>query len=65
MEKARSEALINRSAALEAAKRSAEQLTLQARDSIQAQVTAARAVLEQEAREMAGRIAAAVLQRSA
>ena len=65
MEKARSEALVNRSAALEAAKRSAEQLTQQARDSIQAQVTTARAALEREAREMAGRIAATVLQRSA
>jgi len=65
MEKARSEALLNRSAALEAARRNAEQLTQQARDSIQAQVTAARAVLEQEAQELAGRIASAILRRSA
>jgi F0F1-type ATP synthase membrane subunit b/b' len=49
MEKARSEALLHRSAALEAAKRNAEQLTQQARDSIQAQVAEARAALELEA----------------
>jgi len=65
MEKARSEALVKRSAVLEAAKRDAELQAQQARDSIQAQVTAARAALEEEAREMAGDIAAAVLQRSA
>jgi F0F1-type ATP synthase membrane subunit b/b' len=65
MEKARSEALLNRGAALEAAKRNAEQLRQQAHDAIQAQVAEARATLEEEAQEIAGRIASAILRRSA
>jgi F-type H+-transporting ATPase subunit b len=65
MEKARSEALLHRGAALEAAKRNAEQLTQQARDSIQGQVAEARTALEREAREIAGRIVSIILRRSA
>jgi F-type H+-transporting ATPase subunit b len=65
MEKARSEASLNRTAALDEARRNADQLILQARDTVQAQVSAARARLEQEARELAGRIASAILRRSA
>jgi F-type H+-transporting ATPase subunit b len=65
VEKARTEALLHRGSALEAAKRAAEQLTQQARDSVQAEVAEARAALGQEAREIAGRIASALLRRSA
>jgi len=65
IEKSRSEALLSRSAALDKARKSAEQLTQDARDSIRVQVTAAKTRLEQEAQELSGRIASSILRRPA
>jgi F-type H+-transporting ATPase subunit b len=65
VEKARSEALLYRNKALDRARISAEQLTQEARDSIQIQVNAAKVQLELDAQEIAGRIAWAILRRSA
>jgi F-type H+-transporting ATPase subunit b len=65
VEKARSEALLNRNKALDRARISAEQLTREARDSIQAQVNAAKVRLEYDAQEIARRISWAILRRSA
>lgn len=64
-EKARADALLYRKKALERARNGAEQLIREAGDSIQTQVIAAKARLEREAQDMAGRIASAILQRSA
>ncbi len=61
VEKARSEALSTRSAALTGARTSAEQLIRDGRESLQHQVAAAKVSLDREARETAGRIAAAIL----
>ncbi len=65
VEKARSEALLQRSSALDQARVSAEELMREKRDAIQTQVTAAKTRLEVEAQEMARRISASILQRSA
>ena len=61
VEKARSEALSTRSAALGGARTSAEQLIRDGRESLQHQVAAAKVSLDRETRETAGRIAAAIL----
>lgn len=65
VELARSSALLRRKEALDRARISAEQLTRDARDAIQAQVSAAKVRLELDAQEMARRIAWAILRRSA
>jgi F-type H+-transporting ATPase subunit b len=65
VEKVRSEALLHRHAALDSARKNAEQSIQDARATIQAQVIEAKARLQSEAQEMAGRIASAILQRSA
>ncbi len=64
-EKARADALLVRKKALDEAHNSAENLLRESRDSIRAQSSAAKSRLEYEAQEIAGRIASAVLQRSA
>ncbi len=64
-EKVRSEALLHRQAALDSARKNAEQLIQDARATVRAQVIEAKAMLQYEAQEMAGRIASAILQRSA
>jgi F-type H+-transporting ATPase subunit b len=65
IDKARSEALLRRSAAMDQARNNAEQLMRMSRESIRNQVTAAKARLEGEAQEMARGIASAILHRSA
>jgi F-type H+-transporting ATPase subunit b len=65
VEKARSDALLRRSEALDRARSSSELLIREARGSLQIQVIAAQARLDREAQEMAHRIALAILQRSA
>ena len=65
VEKARSEALLERTAALDQARVSAEDLMREQRNAIQTQVTVAKTRLEVEAQEMARRISASILQRSA
>jgi F0F1-type ATP synthase membrane subunit b/b' len=65
MEKSRSEALLRRQAALDMARQDSERMIQDARVAIQAQVIGAKARLLDEAREMAGRIASTILQRSA
>jgi F-type H+-transporting ATPase subunit b len=64
-EEARSEGLRYRSEALGRARTSAERLTQEARDSIQAQVNAAKLRLGYDAQELARRISLTVLRRSA
>jgi F-type H+-transporting ATPase subunit b len=61
VERARSEALSTRGAALGGARTSAEQLIRDGRESLQHQVATAKVSLDREARETAGRIAAAIL----
>lgn len=64
-EQARSEALQKRKERLDLARKGAEELLAQSRDSIRMQVDTAKDELAQEAGEMARSIAAAVLRRSA
>ena len=64
-EQLRADALGLRAAKLEAARRSAESLVHEARDSVREQAGAARELLEREAGEMAGTIASTVLQKPA
>ena len=64
-EQLRSDAMKKRAEALEQSRKRAEALVQESRTSIQVQVDAAKALLEREAHEMAGGIAAAVLHRSA
>ncbi len=64
-ERARAKAAQERGVALAEARERAERLTMEARDSIQTQVLAAKAELDREAREIARSIAAAILQKSA
>ncbi len=63
-EQVRSEALRKRAEILEAARKDAEHLTQQSRDTIQAQVKSAKEELGREAREIARGIAVTILQRS-
>ncbi len=65
VEKARADALVFRKKAIDDARKSAERLLLETRDSIQAQASAAKARLEYETQDIARRIASAVLRRSA
>jgi F-type H+-transporting ATPase subunit b len=64
-EQVRAEAMKNRAEALAQARSDAEKLMQESRDFIQAQVQAAKAKLDYEAREIAGGIAASILRRTA
>ena len=64
-ESVRSQALKDRVERLEQARAEAEQLLMESRTSIQSQVAVAKERLDQEAKEIGRRIAAAILQRSA
>ena len=64
-EQIRSEAMTKRAAALEKAKRSAEELLQQSREQIAGQVRDAKGNLSRDAQELAARITTAVLKRSA
>lgn len=61
----RGEALGKRSEALDAARKAAERMTQESRESIQAEVQAAKTQMASEAREIARRIAATILRRTA
>ncbi len=65
VEKARAEAMRYRSGALDRARKSAEQLIQETRDRIKKEAEEAKVKLEQDAQDIARRIASAVLQRSA
>ncbi len=65
VEKARADALVFRKNAMTDARKRAEGLLRETRDSIQNQVSAAKSRLEYEAQDIASRIASAVLRRSA
>lgn len=64
-EQVRAEALKRRAETLAQARMNAEKLTQESRDSIQAQVQAAKAKLDSDAREIAGGIAASILRGTA
>ncbi len=65
VEKARADAMVYRNRALERARKSAEQLMQETRNRIKNEADAAKVKLEQQAQDIARRITAAVLQRSA
>lgn len=64
-EQLRAEAMSRRASALEGSRRKSEDLVAGSRESIRSQTAAAKELLEREAREIAGAIAAAVLQKPA
>ena len=65
VEKSRSEAMQFRNNVLEKARKSAEQLSQDARAAIRSQVTEAKVSLARDAQEIAGQIASAILHRPA